>query len=198
MTDDNDPQAGAGDDPVYSYKPSLMAAPWELRLKGDALTWRAGRHEGRVPYGRIARVRLSFRPATMQTRRFVTELWPADGRRLSIPSTSWRSMVEQTPQDQAYGDFIRELHRRLAAGGCAATLETGLPAMLYWPGLAAFAAVALALVALIVRALEVGELAGAAFVGGFLGLLIWQSGTFFRRNRPGRYRPEALPRELVP
>jgi len=195
MTDASDLQ---GDDPVYTYKPSLMGAPWELRLTGDALTWRAGRQEGRVPYDRIVRVRLSFRPATMQTRRFITELWPAGGRRLSIPSTSWRSMVEQTPQDQAYGEFIRALHRRIAAAGGAATLEIGLPPVLYWPGLAVFAVVALALVALIVRALGVGELAGAAFVGGFLGLLIWQSGTFFRRNRPGRYRPDALPPTLVP
>jgi hypothetical protein len=27
---------------------------------------------------------------------------------------------------------------------------------------------------------------------------VWQSGTYFLRNRPGRYRPDALPKELVP
>src|SRR5438105_15798371 len=89
------PVAGPGDDLAYSYKPSLMGAAWEFRLRRDALEWRAGRHQGSAPYGRIVRVRLSFRPVTMQTRRFVTEIWPDQGPRLSIASTSWRSMVEQ-------------------------------------------------------------------------------------------------------
>jgi hypothetical protein len=30
------------------------------------------------------------------------------------------------------------------------------------------------------------------------GLLVWQSGTYFKRNRPGRYRPDAVPNDLVP
>ena len=47
---------------------------------------------------------------TMQMRRFVTEIWPADGPKLSIASTTWRSLVEQSAQDEAYGAFIRELH----------------------------------------------------------------------------------------
>jgi hypothetical protein len=32
----------------------------------------------------------------------------------------------------------------------------------------------------------------------FSALLVWQSGTYFWRNRPGHYRPDALPTELVP
>jgi hypothetical protein len=216
--------AAHGGDPAYSYKPSLMGAAWEFRLRPDALEWRAGRHEGRIPYGRIARVRLSFRPVTMQTRRFVTEIWPARagprpspgshpvqawagkprlGPKLSIASTSWRSLVEQGTQDQAYGAFISDLHGRIAAAhapsACAhVSFETGSPAIVYWPGLAVFVGAASALAALTFRALQVGEWAGAAFVGGFLGLFAWQSGTYFRRNRPGRYRPDALPPELVP
>ena len=78
------------------------------------------------------------------------------------------------------------------------TFETGSPALLYWPGLVIFAAGTLGLAALTVRALQAGAYAGAAFVGGFLGLFLWQSGNYFRRNRPGSYRPDALPKELVP
>jgi hypothetical protein len=190
--------SGSGDDPVYVYKPSLMGAAWELRLRPDALAWQVGRHQGRIPYGRITRVRLSFRPVTMQTRRFVTEIWSPDGPRLSIASTSWRSLVEQQMQDRPYGAFIRELHRRIAAAGAAASFETGTPAVLYWPGLAVFAGVAVALAALTVSALHVGAYAGAAVVGGFFGLFVWQSGSYFQRNRPGRYRPDAVPKALVP
>ena len=95
-----------------------------------------GRHHGRVPYARIVRVRLSFRPQTMQGRRFVTEVWPAGGPRLTIASASWRSVLDQAAQDEAYGAFVRELHARLAAAGSAAVFDAGSPPLLYWPGLA--------------------------------------------------------------
>ena len=119
-------------DPVYIHKPSLMGAPWELRLRPEALEWRTGRHEGRIPYARITRVRLSFRPVTMQTRRFLAEVWSAGGPRLSIASTSWRSMVEQAAQDQAYGAFMRELHRRTIAALRRCCTGRGLRSSSVW------------------------------------------------------------------
>ena len=185
-------------DPVYIHKPSLMGAPWELRLRPEALEWRTGRHEGRIPYARVTRVRLSFRPVTMQTRRFLAEVWSAGGPRLSIASTSWRSMVEQAAQDQAYGAFMRELHRRIAAAGATPAYDRGSPALLYWPGLAVFVGVVAGFAVLIVQALNIGAYGGAAVVGAFFALFAWQGGTYFWRNRPGRYRPDALPADLVP
>ena len=110
---DADGQPDPDGDLRYEYKPSLMGAAWELRLRPDALEWRTGRHHGRIPYDRVTRVRLSFRPVTMQTRRFVTEIWWPGARRLSIASTSWRSLVEQAAQDQDYGAFVRDLHARV-------------------------------------------------------------------------------------
>jgi hypothetical protein len=193
----NEQASESSPDPVYVHKPSLMSAPWELCLRSDALEWQTGRRRGRIPYIGITRVRLSFRPASMQTRRFVTEIW-AGGRRLSIVSTSWRSLVEQQPQDRAYGAFIRELNRRIAASGSSTQFETGAPAFLYWSGLALSSGAALAFAVLAVRALEIGAYAAAAFVGGFFALFAWQSGTYFKRNRPGRYRPDAVPQNLVP
>jgi hypothetical protein len=142
-------------------------------------------------------VRLSFRPVTMQTRRFITEVWSAGGPRLSIASTSWRSMVEQAAQDHAYGAFVRQLHHRIAAAGARPAYDRGSPAF-YWPGLAVFAGVVVGFALLIVRALDTGAYAGAAVVAAFFALFGWQSGSYFWRNRPGRYRPDALPRELVP
>jgi hypothetical protein len=106
--------------------------------------------------------------------------------------------VEQEAQDQAYGAFVRELHRRIAAAGAAVAYDRGSPPLLYWPGLAVFAGVVVGFAVLIVRALEIGAYAGAAVVGAFLALFGWQSGNYFWRNRPGRYRPDALPKALVP
>lgn len=185
-------------DPVYAYKASLVGAPMEFRLAADALEWRKGRHAGRTPYDRIRRIRLSFRPATMQNHRFLAEIWLDSGPKLQIASTSWRSMVEQERLDAAYSAFVGELNRRVAAAGGTPLLQTGSPALLYWPGLAIFVGVGLTVVALIVRALQTQAWSGAAFVAAFLALFIWQAGSFFRRNWPGTYRPDAIPPQVLP
>jgi hypothetical protein len=183
---------------VYAYKPSLLGAPFEFRLTPTALEWSRGRVAGRLPYDRVRRVRLSFRPVTMQSHRFVAEIWPVAGVKLEICSTSWRSIMEQERYDAAYAGFIAELHRRIAATGAAVSFEAGSQVVLYWFGVALFAGASLALAGLIARALQVGAISAATIVAGFLALFLWQVGTFFRRNRPATYRPNALPPEVLP
>jgi hypothetical protein len=200
MAQDDAIEFGADEsgDPVYSYKPSLFGAPWEFCLRPDALEWRAGHFEGRTPYTRMTRVRLSFRPMTMQSRRFLTEIWSSGAPRLSIASSSWQSVIQQSSQIEAYGAFIRELHRRMAAAGSKAHFNTGSPGWLYWPGLAIFAGISIAIVVLTVRTLLMGEWMAAALIGGFFAVFGWQMGTFFRLNRPRPYSPGTVPAELVP
>jgi len=201
MADDASPAYATDPDngePLYAYKPSLLGAPHEFRLAEDALVYRVGARSGRLPYGGIRRLRLSFRPVTMQSHRFLAEIWPAAGPKLQIVSTSWRSMVELTRLDAAYVAFLTELHRRIAAADAKALFTTGTPPLIYWPGLAVFVVVALALAALTVRALQAGATAGAIFVVVFLGVFLWQAGTFFRRNRPGSYAPRAIPAAVLP
>jgi hypothetical protein len=184
--------------PVYAYKPSLLGAPSEFRLASDALVWRIGGRSGSTPYRDIRRLRLSFRPVTMQPYRFVAEIWPSSGPKLQIASASWRSMTELERRDDVYAVFLTELHRRLADAGSRATFETGSPALIYWPGVVVFVAVALALAALTVQALQAGVRAGALFVALFLAAFLWQGGTFLRRNRPGSYTPDAIPARALP
>ena len=188
----------ASDDIVYAYKPSLIGAPFEFRLTQGGLEWHKGGRAGRTSYARIRRIRLSFRPATMQNHRFVAEIWPVDGPRLPIASTSWRSMAEQERLDQPYRAFVVELNRRVGEAGGTPLLQTGSPPLLYWPGLVVFVVAALSFAALIVRALLVEAWSGAAFIAAFLALFLWQAGTFFRRNRPGTYRAEAVPDTVLP
>jgi hypothetical protein len=193
-----DAEDASSGDPVYAYKPALIGAPWELRLKPDGLAWRVGRHSGTVGYRGIRRVRLSFRPVTLQSQRFLAEIWSADGPKIQIASSSWRSLTEQERQDAAYVAFITELHRRLAAAGTTAMFSIGMPAVLYGIGVVVFTAATLAFVGLTVRALQLGETAAAAVVGAFFLLFAWQVGRYFLRNRPATYRPEALPPAVLP
>jgi hypothetical protein len=106
--------------------------------------------------------------------------------------------MEQERLDAAYNAFVIELNRRVGAAGGTPLLQTGSPALLYWPGLVVFLGVSLALAALIVRAFQVQAWSGAAFVAAFLVLFLWQAGSFFRRNRPGIYRADAVPAEVLP
>jgi hypothetical protein len=166
------------------------------------MAWEAGRKSGLIPYRAIRGVRLSFKPASMQTQRYLTEIWAEGAPKLEIVSSSWKSMVEQERLDKTYAAFVTELHRRIAQvegqGPAPVRYEQGSPPLLYWPGLAVFAGVALGLAWLTVRALQSDAMAGAAFIAAFMLLFLWQGGNFFRRNRPGRYRPDALPDVLMP
>ena len=189
--------ATTGDDFAYSYKSSLLAAPFEFRLTPDALHWRKGGASGHTLYRNIRRVRLSFRPLTMQNHRFVGEIW-SDGPKLTISSTSWKSMVEHERLDSRYRVFIAELCRRIGAARGKTRLETGSPPIMYWIGVVVVFGASFALASLIVRALQFADWAPAAFIAAFLALLLWQAGTFFRRNRPGVFRPEAVPDLVLP
>jgi hypothetical protein len=160
--------------------------------------WRVGGRTGHARYEDIRRLRLSFRPATLQSQRFLAEIWPDGGPKLQVASTSWRSMVEVERLDAAYAAFLAELHRRMNAVGARTSFETGSPPLIYWPGLALFALVSLALAALIVQGLHAGATSGTVFVAIFLGAFLWQAGTFFRRNRPGNYAPDAIPAAVIP
>lgn len=183
---------------TYAYRPSLLGAPYEFRLDARGLGWSVGRKTGFALWRSIYRVRLSFRPASMQPHRFVTEVWAEGAPKLVIMSTSWKSMVEQERLDQSYASFVRALHRRLGEAQASTRFEQGTNPLLYWPGLAVFVIVAFALAALCVRALQAQAPGAAAFVAIFLALFLWRAGEFFRRNRPRRYRGDVLPAALMP
>lgn len=182
----------------YSYRATVLGAPRHFTLSEDGIDWNSGLMSGHIPYRNIRRLRMSFRPVSMQSHRFITEVWGEGAPRLRIVSTSWKSMIEQERLDRSYSVFVRELHRRISKTAPSARFERGSSPWIYWPGLAIFVVVALGLAAGAVQALQAGVYAGAAFVGAFLALYLWQIENFLRRNRPGTYSPEALPKEIMP
>lgn len=185
-------------DPAYAFKPSLMGAMCQFALRPDAMDWQIGRYSGRLRYDRMLAVRLSYRPVTMQSHRFITEIWSHEAPKIQIASASWRSIVEQERLDTAYSAFITELHRRLASAGSQARFSTGLPFMTYWVGVAIFSAVIAATGALVVRAMSLEHWGATAVVAIFFLVFAYQLGNYFYRNRPGRYRPDAIPPAALP
>src|SRR5690606_9986422 len=73
-------------DPFYVFKASLAGAPFALWLRRDGIEWNLGRRSGLLRYDKIRRIRLAYRPATMQSHRFTTEIWSDDLPKFQIVS----------------------------------------------------------------------------------------------------------------
>lgn len=182
----------------YSYRPSLLGAPWEFKLANSGIDWSTGRRAGHIPLAKLRRVRMAYRPTSMQPHRFVTELWSEGMPKLTIVSSTVKGLFEQQRRDKEYSAFIGELHRRIVAAGATPRCERGIHPVLYWPSLVVFGIIVLGLAYVAVRALFGDVKVGALFVAAFLGLFVWRGGNFLRRNRSGLYPPAAPPRELMP
>ena len=182
----------------YAYKASLVGAAHRFELMGEGLGWRIGGKSGLWPYAAISGIRLSYRPVSMQSRRFRADIDGADRGRIVLLSTSWQTSVLMAPQDRDYRAFVVALHRRMAEAGSNAMLVGGLKPRLYIAALVLLALVAVAMTGLLVRAIVTGEWAGILFLLGFAALFAWQVGGFVRRNRPQTYTFDHLPAALLP
>ncbi|HEV7881177.1 MAG TPA: hypothetical protein VGP39_24265 [Bradyrhizobium sp.] len=182
----------------YAYKASLIGSAHRFALTEDRLVWHVAGRSGLWPYTDIAAVRLSYRPISMQPRRFRADIDHVSGARVRVLSTTWQTVTLMKPQDNDYRAFLIALHRRLEEAGSKAALVGGLRPGLYHAAVAVLAIVAVSMSGLLIRALVTGEWAGALFLVGFAALFGWQIGGFIRRNRPRRYRFDEVPEELLP
>jgi hypothetical protein len=184
--------------PRYAYKASLIGAAHQFELTDGGLAWQAGSKSGVWPYLDIAAIRLSYRPVSMQSRRFRADIESASGQRIVILSTSWQTVALMAPQDRAYRAFITQLHARLRQAGSKAVLIGGIGPKTYAAGIVLLVLVAIAIAGLLVRAIATGEWAGGLFLVGFAALFTWQIGGFVLRNRPHAYTFDHLPEALLP
>jgi hypothetical protein len=182
----------------YAYKASLVGAAHRFELTDDGLSWRVAGRSGMWPYAGISAIRLSYRPVSMQARRFRADIDDASGGRIVILSTSWQTAALMAPQDRYYRAFITQLHRRVGEAGGKAALSGGLRPGFYLVALALLAVVTVAISGLFIRALATGEFSGALFLAGFAALFGWQIGGFMKRNRPRGYTFDHLPEALLP
>ena len=194
-------QAGEGEGArtiSYVYKASLISSAYQFELTDAGLSWRIGSRSGVWPYAEIASIRLSYRPMTMQARRFRADIKRRGGGRIAIVSTSWQTVTLMAPQDQGYRAFMTELHRRMKAAGSKASLAGGIGTVTYGAAVVMLALLAIAMVGLLVRALATSEFTGALFLVGIAIWFAWTIGGFVKRNRPRSYTFDRLPDALLP
>jgi hypothetical protein len=182
----------------YAYRASLIGSAHQFELTDAGLSWRIAGRAGVWAYRDIAAIRLSYRPVSMQARRFRADIDNTEGGHIAILSTSWQTAALMAPQDHGYRAFITELHRRLRAVGSKAALIGGIGPKTYAAALALLALLSVAMAGLLLRALFTGELYGASFLVGFAALFAWQIGGFVKRNQPCTYSFDELPEKLLP
>jgi len=182
----------------YAYKASLIGSAHQFELTDAGLSWQIAGKSGVWAYADIAAIRLSYRPVSMQSRRFRADIENTNGGRIVVLSTTWQTVSLMTPQDQGYRDFITQLHRRMNEAGSRATLTGGIGPKTYAGAVLLLALVGVAMAGLFIRALATFELWGALFLVGFAVLFAWQIGGFIRRNRPQTYTFGQLPEALLP
>ena len=190
--------AVTNDGTQYSYRGALVGSGWHFKLTENGIDWSTGTRSGHVAFENIRRIRMRFRPMNMQANRYVTELWADGAPKLTIVSTTLKGLFDQPRLDTEYTAFVRELHRRVAASGAVARCTRGNHPLLYGPAVVLYVAILLGLAILAVRAVQSDVKAAALFIVAFAGLFAWQGGNFLRRNRPGLYRADAPPAELLP
>src|SRR2546430_16868633 len=103
----------------------------------------------------------------MQARRFRADLHHVNGSRLVIISTSWQTAALMAPQDKDYRVFVVALHERMANAGSNAKLSGGVGRRVYAAGGALLGLVGAGVARVLVRALAIREVAGAAVLVGF-------------------------------
>jgi hypothetical protein len=182
----------------YVYKASLIGSAYQFDLTDAGLSWTVGGRSGVWGYTDIASIRLSFRPMSMQSRRFRADIGSNGRQRISILSTTWQTVALMAPQDHDYRAFIVELHRRMAAAGSKAALIGGIGPAAYAAALAIVTLLGIAMAALLAQAFATGEWYGALFLIGFVALFSWQIGGFIMRNQPRTYDFDHLPQALLP
>jgi hypothetical protein len=68
----------------YAYKASLVGSAHQFELTDHGLSWQVGGTSGLWPYDEISAIRLSYRPVSMQSRRFRADIDRAGGGRIRI------------------------------------------------------------------------------------------------------------------
>jgi hypothetical protein len=81
----------------YAYKASLVGSAHQFELTDKGLSWRVAGRSGVWPYADINAIRLSYRPVSMQSRRFRADIGNTDGGSIAILSTSWQSAALMAP-----------------------------------------------------------------------------------------------------
>jgi hypothetical protein len=189
--------------PTYIARANLLEHEAIWRLRPDALELQGGPTAGpdvvmRFPYVDIVALRLSYAPSRADSARYRCDVRMRSGQQLAILSTHYAGIADFEDRAATYAPFVRALIARVAAANPSASFRSGKNPVTYWLEHIFL----LAMVALLVFVLSVTGFAPLSesswaklfIILGFIPLLI----AYTRKNWPRRFKPDAIPRDLLP
>ena len=189
--------------PSYVARANALEYEAIWRLQPDALELQGGPTAGpdvvlRFPYRDIVGVRLSYAPSRFDHARYRCDLRMRSGQQVAILSTHYAGIADFEDRAATYGPFVRLLIARVAAANPAAGFRSGKNPVTY-------VLEHLFLFAMVVLLVFVLSMVGFAYVGdtSWVRLFIIVASipllvVYARKNWPGRFKPEAIPEDVLP
>jgi hypothetical protein len=189
--------------PTYVARANVLEHEAIWRLAPDALELQGGPTAGpdvvmRFPYRDIAGLRLSYAPSRVDSARYRCDLTMRSGGKVAILSTHYAGFADFEDRAATYAPFVRALIAKVAAANPAARFRSGKNPIIY----SAEHLFLLAMIALLVYVLSItgwGPFSDSSWaklfiVIGFIPLLV----VYTRKNWPGRFKPDAIPQDVLP
>ena len=109
---------------THTVRKSLFHADWIFELRKDALYWRYGRWENKVPYTEIDSMNLTTW-ASFAGDRYQCTVHRRRGRKVKITSHHYVGLGDFEDRSDTYAPFISELCRRVASANRDARFVAG-------------------------------------------------------------------------
>ncbi len=197
-TDADQPNGDDDDVPTYRQRPRPFGPEVTWRLEPEHLFADSGLRNKRVPYARIAAIRLTYAPTNITSVAFKAAVRLDDGKTLTFGSLSWRTYFEVERQDAAYRAFVTDLVARTGAANPGVALIAGKSRPVWLAAAVVGAGTTATMAAAIAWAISNGSWTLAGLASLFLVPFAWQAWGMAVRNRPGTFAPDAVPDAVLP
>jgi hypothetical protein len=152
----------------------------------------------RFPFGDIVEMRLSFAPSRFDAKRHRCDIAMRDGSCATIWSTHYVSVGEFEDRAATYSPLVRALVAHVGAANPACDFRVGKRPLGYWLRLIfvlmAFSALAYMIMLVGSAAFSGIVIVKLVIIAAFVPLLV----RYINKNRPGRFKPEAIPEDALP
>ena len=148
-------------------------------------------------YADIEQVNTSF-AASKNNSFYQCRLKLTNGLSLSLKSQHYRGIADFEDRDEAYSTFVTRLHKLLAVSNPHVVYKKGIGMIGYIASMLVFTIAGLLLPIGSIAALITGSI-----LYGVIGviasiLLILRMVKYTRKNKPGKYSPDNIPKTLLP
>jgi hypothetical protein len=189
--------------PSYVARANALEYEATWRLQPDALELQGGPTAGpdvvmRFPYRDITGVRLSYAPSRFDHARYRCDVRMRSGQQVAILSTHYAGIADFEDRAATYGPFVQALIARVAAANPSASFRSGKNPVTYvLEHLFLFAMVVLLVLVLSMvgfAPLSESSWAKLFIILASIPLLV----VYTRKNWPSRFKPDAIPNDVLP